>query len=161
MFSLSKNLKAEDNYKVMCEIIKSTLKEEKNIIANLSNISAILNFYIEDLNWVGFYIKENDELVLGPFQGKPACIRIKDGKGVCGTASYEKKIIVVNNVNEFKGHIACDSETNSEIVLPIYKEGKVYGVLDLDSPQLSRFSNLEKKYLEIIANYISEYLSCE
>ncbi len=161
MFDLLKGKDLEKNYELMYEVIKLTLNEENNIIANLSNISSIINFYMNDLNWVGFYIREDDELVLGPFQGKPACIRIKKGRGVCGTAFSERKSVVVDNVHKFEGHIACDSETNSEIVIPIYKNNEVYGVLDLDSPKLCRFTNLEKIYLEKIAISISNFLTIE
>ncbi len=159
MFDLLKEKDDEKNYKLMHEVIKLTLKEESNIIANLSNISSIINFYMKDLNWVGFYIKYEEELILGPFQGKPACIRIKNGKGVCGTASLEKRTVLVENVHQFEGHIACDGETNSEIVIPIFKNDEVYGVIDVDSPKLNRFTNLEKDYLEKIADLITKFLN--
>lgn len=159
MFEVNQNDSAEKNYINMVKAIKELLKTEKDIIANLSNISSFIQAYMADLNWAGFYILKDGELVLGPFQGRPACIRIKLGKGVCGTAAEEKRIMMVDNVHEFSGHIACDSETNSEIVLPIYQNDKVFGVLDLDSPKLKRFSPIEKKYLSEISNAISEFLS--
>ncbi len=159
MFNLIKGNKDEDNYKLMCDIIKLTLKDESNLIANLSNISAIINLYIDDINWVGFYIVDGEELILGPFQGKPACVRIKVGKGVCGTSVTLKKTMLVDDVHSFKGHIACDSNTNSELVVPIFVGDVVYGVIDLDSPKLSRFSNLEKYYIEEVAKLIGEFLN--
>lgn len=136
----------------MYELIKkeliSLLEEEKNFIANASNFSALIFNRIKSLNWVGFYFISGDELVLGPFQGKPACIRIKLGNGVCGTSAIRKETIVVPNVNEFPGHIACDSVSNSEIVIPLIDNNKLYGVLDIDSPAFNRFTEEDKKGLE-------------
>ncbi|WRY53956.1 GAF domain-containing protein [Clostridium intestinale] len=133
---------------------KEQLQDEKDIIANLSNISAIIKFYLDRCNWAGFYLMKDGELVLGPFQGLPACIRIPLGKGVCGNAAAEKKVLRVDNVHEFPGHIACDGASNSEIVIPIIKDGEVYGVLDIDSPEFSRFTEVEEKYLTEIVKYI-------
>ncbi len=112
---------------------------EPNRIAKLSNLSALLNLALEDINWVGFYLREQDSLVLGPFQGKPACVRIPVGKGVCGTAVSTASVQRVANVHEFSGHIACDSASNSEIVLPLGQGDDVWGVLDIDSPLYGRF----------------------
>ncbi|WP_120510845.1 GAF domain-containing protein [Photobacterium salinisoli] len=112
---------------------------EPDVIANISNISALLNMELEDINWVGFYLLKDDQLVLGPFQGKPACVRIPVGRGVCGTAISENKVQRVGDVHQFEGHIACDAASNSEIVIPFSVKGKLYGVLDIDSPSLSRF----------------------
>ncbi|QAA34220.1 GAF domain-containing protein [Clostridium manihotivorum] len=137
----------EENYKFMVWGVRDQLETETDLIANLSNISALIKFYMDDCNWAGFYIMREDELVLGPFQGLPACYRIKLGSGVCGTAAQDKKVLRVQDVHEFPGHIACDSASNSEIVLPIIKDGKVFGVLDLDSPNVGRFGELEEKYL--------------
>lgn len=134
--------------------IQSITENEKDLIANLSNISAILNEHLNNINWVGFYLMKDHELVLGPFQGKPACIRIPVGKGVCGTCVQEKKTLRVANVHQFAGHIACDSASNSEIVLPIIKEDQVVAVLDIDSPLLDRFSEEDEKMLTEIAEYI-------
>lgn len=134
--------------------IQSITENEKDLVANLSNISAILNEHLNDINWVGFYLMKDHELVLGPFQGKPACIRIPVGKGVCGTCVQEKKTLRVANVHQFAGHIACDSASNSEIVLPIIKEDQVVAVLDIDSPLLDRFSEEDEKMLTEIAEYI-------
>ncbi|MBQ8993434.1 MAG: GAF domain-containing protein [Turicibacter sp.] len=117
-------------------------------MANLANASALLNQFLEDINWVGFYLAKRNELVLGPFQGLPACIRIPFTKGVCGHAATTKETVIVKNVHEFPGHIACDGATNSEIVIPIVKDGQLIGVLDIDSPILNRFSEIDQKYLE-------------
>lgn len=135
--------------------IQSITENEKDLIANLSNISAILNEHLNNINWVGFYLMKDHELVLGPFQGKPACIRIPVGKGVCGTCVQEKKTLRVANVHQFAGHIACDSASNSEIVLPIIKEDQVVAVLDIDSPLLDRFSEEDEKMLTEIAEYVA------
>lgn len=125
-------------------------------IANLANASALLYDKLSDLNWAGFYLMEDGKLVLGPFQGKVACIEIKVGRGVCGTAVEKDATMLVPNVHEFPGHIACDGASNSEIVVPIHKDGKVYGVLDIDSPSLNRFSEEDKAGLEEFARIIEE-----
>lgn len=125
---------------------------ESDLIANLSNISALLNLALSDLNWVGFYLlRSSDELVLGPFQGKPACIRIPVGKGVCGTAVATAQTQRVADVHTFAGHIACDGASNSEIVLPIFHQGKVVAVLDIDSPLFDRFDAEDQIGLERVA----------
>ncbi|UIP29361.1 GAF domain-containing protein [Photobacterium sp. TLY01] len=120
---------------------------EPDVIANISNISALLNMELEDINWVGFYLLKDDQLVLGPFQGKPACVRIPVGRGVCGTAISENKVQRVSDVHQFEGHIACDAASNSEIVIPFSVKGKLYGVLDIDSPSLSRFDQEDENGL--------------
>ncbi len=127
---------------------KDLLSGEKDFIANASNFASLLYLRIKSLNWVGFYFIQGNELILGPFQGKPACIRIILGKGVCGTSAEKKETIVVKNVDEFPGHIACDSVSNSEIVIPLIKNNILYGVLDIDSPAFDRFSNNDKLELE-------------
>lgn len=114
---------------------------EPDVIANLANVSALIWSALPDINWAGFYILKGEELVLGPFQGKPACVRIPLGRGVCGTAAKTAKPQVVEDVHQFEGHIACDQASNSEIVLPIIVNGEVQGVLDIDSPEFSRFDN--------------------
>nr|WP_221635645.1 GAF domain-containing protein [Listeria aquatica] len=131
---------------------KALISGEKNLIANLSNLSALLNQALDQINWVGFYLfeQEQDELVLGPFQGLPACIRIPLGKGVCGNAAKDQKTYIVQDVNAFPGHIACDAQSRSEIVVPLVLEGKLIGVLDIDSPNISRFDETDKLYLEQI-----------
>lgn len=117
-------------------------------IANLANASALLFHTLDRLNWAGFYLVEGDALILGPFQGKPACIKIPKGRGVCGTAWEKNKTVRVENVHEFAGHIACDGASNSEIVIPIRRNGEIYGVLDLDSPEFNRFSKEDQEGLE-------------
>lgn len=129
------------------------------LISNLSNISACINEHLPNINWVGFYLKENDELILGPFQGKSACIRIPIGKGVCGKAAEQGKILLVPNVHEFDGHIACDSASNSEIVIPIMKNGELFGVLDIDSPIKGRFTEDDRSGLLLVASAIEKMLS--
>ena len=137
------------------------LYKEDGLITNLSNASALLNEYLDDINWVGFYLLRDGELRLGPFQGKTACVRIKVGRGVCGTAVSENKTQLVPDVHQFPGHIACDSASNSEIVVPIRVDGEVVGVLDIDSPLFDRFTEEDKVNLEesvrIIENVWSEF----
>lgn len=163
MFKLDalKRMSTEEKYKYMLILIEGQCSSEKDALANLSNASAIINAVLDRLNWVGFYIMREDELVLGPFQGLPACNRIKIGNGVCGTAALEKRVQRVANVHEFPGHIACDSASNSEIVIPIIKNDKVYGVLDLDSPEFSRFTELEETYLVKVVEKLNKYINWE
>ncbi|MBP9478462.1 MAG: GAF domain-containing protein [Sebaldella sp.] len=127
---------------------KALIEKEDDFIALLANTSAFIYNMINDLNWAGFYLLKEDDLVLGPFQGKPACTRIKNGSGVCGTALKERETIIVDDVHEFKGHIACDGASNSEIVVPIFRNGIIIGVLDIDSPKFSRFKDEEKQFFE-------------
>ncbi|WP_138203062.1 GAF domain-containing protein [Haloimpatiens lingqiaonensis] len=149
MFKLDgiEKMTLEQKYKYMVMLLKGQISSEEDLIANLSNASAIINVILDRINWAGFYIMRDGELVLGPFQGRPACNRIKVGKGVCGTAVQEKRVVRVENVHNFPGHIACDCQSNSEIVIPIMKNGQVFGVLDIDSPELNRFGDLEEEYL--------------
>lgn len=132
---------------------QSLIKGEKTLSV-LSNTSAFLNEHLPTINWVGFYLLENNELILGPFQGKVACYRIPYGKGVCGTCWKELKTQLVPNVHEFKGHIACDSASNSEIVIPMIKDDRFIGVLDIDSPILNRFTIEDKDFLEAIVEIL-------
>lgn len=132
--------------------------EESDWLANLSNASAVLWLLLDDINWAGFYLYKNDELILGPFQGKPACTHIKLGKGVCGTAAETRETQLVKNVHEFPGHIACDSDSNSEIVVPIIKNERLIGVLDIDSPSLNRFDKTDQQYLEKFVSIIVKYV---
>ena len=148
----------EELYEEVVLQLKGLFEECPYVIANLSNASAVLNQVMEDINWVGFYQMEQGKLVLGPFQGKPACVEIMVGKGVCGTAVASGKIQVVKNVHEFPGHIACDGASNSEIVLPVYAGGKIWGVLDIDSPLLERFDEEDAKGLQKIVNVIEAML---
>lgn len=137
------------------EQIKAIIDKEVPLISNLSNVSAILN-QMENINWCGFYLVNENVLYLGPFQGEPACTRIEYGKGVCGTSLKEEKSIIVPNVNEFKGHIACSSKSKSEIVVPIKKDNKVVALIDIDSPIYNRFSESDKLILEDISSMLSE-----
>lgn len=131
------------------EQLTALVSDEPNIIANLSNISAFLNEIFDDINWVGFYLTdfEKDELVLGPFQGKIACVRIPIGRGVCGTAALRNEVIRVEDVHQFRGHIACDSASRSEIVVPIVVNQDIIGVLDIDSPSYNRFTESDEEFL--------------
>jgi L-methionine (R)-S-oxide reductase len=131
--------------------LRSLLDGERDFIANAVNLSALLYHSLPDLNWAGFYLYKEKELVLGPFQGKPACVRIAMGKGVCGTAAAHGQTILVDNVHEFPGHIACDSESNSEIVVPLSKHEGLLGVLDLDSPLFGRFDDQDAEGLNELA----------
>ena len=133
------------DYNLLIQQLKALAEDEPYYIPVLSNASALINENLEDLNWAGFYLMNNGSLLLGPFQGKVACIRIAMGKGVCGTAAQKDETLVIPNVHEFPGHIACDCASNSEIVVPIHKDGAVVGVLDIDSPSLNRFSDEDKK----------------
>ena len=137
-------------YRQICEQLDQLLGTEKNFIANAANTSALLYQLLPDVNWVGFYLSEGKQLVLGPFQGKPACVRIPLGKGVCGTAAAEGRTIVVSNVEKFVGHIACDSASRSEIVVPLLNWGKLVGVLDIDSASLNRFDDDDRDGIESI-----------
>jgi len=136
------------DYEQLIKQIDALIDGEPDIIANLSNAAALLNQFLEDINWVGFYLWKDDELVLGPFQGLPACIRIPYGNGVCGTAIKERQTQLVSNVNNFPGHIACDSASKSEIVIPIIINNEIFGVLDIDSPIYDRFDKVDQEYLE-------------
>ncbi|EGA90740.1 hypothetical protein GPDM_03800 [Planococcus donghaensis MPA1U2] len=147
-----------DQYTMLSKQLDALLEGEKNSIANLSNASALLNQFLERINWVGFYLMEEGELVLGPFQGLPACVRIPVGKGVCGTAVADKRTMLVEDVQAFPGHIACDAATRSEIVVPLMKEDQVIGVLDIDSPELDRFTKDDQQGLELFANVLMKHL---
>ena len=137
-----------ERYEFLLKYLESSFEGERNFIANLANASAVINQNLENLNWAGFYLYDEKDLVLGPFQGKPACVRIKLGKGVCGTAAANNETLIVYDVHEFPGHIACDAASNSEIVVPIYIGEKLIGVLDLDSFEYGNFDEIDKVYLE-------------
>lgn len=151
----------QEMYDLLLYQLKYLLMDVSDNIANLSNTSAILDFYLEEINWVGFYLHKNDELVLGPFQGLPACVKIKIGNGVCGTAASTMETQVVKDVHAFPGHIACDSASNSEIVIPIEVDGKLYGVLDIDSPIHDRFDEIDRVNLEAVVNLLKESISID
>jgi GAF domain-containing protein len=140
--------KKEERLKEMNQALRALIEPEGDWLANLANSSALLFDLMDDLNWAGFYIWKQDQLVLGPFQGKTACVRIDEDKGVCGTAYSQRKIMLVDDVTEFPGHIACDPNSRSEIVLPIIVGGEVIAVLDIDSPQKARFDEVDLKYLK-------------
>ena len=145
------------DYKELCEALRGLICGVPHKTANLANASALIFNTLEDLNWAGFYLMEDGKLVLNAFQGKPACIEISVGRGVCGTAVAEKETQLVPNVHEFPGHIACDGASNSEIVIPLFgKSGEVVGVLDIDSPIFSRFDEEDKVGLEALARIIEE-----
>ncbi|MEG0593076.1 MAG: GAF domain-containing protein [Coprobacillus sp.] len=132
------------------------VSDEPNVIANLANISAFLNESFDNINWIGFYLVEDNDLVLGPFQGKPACVRIPIGKGVCGVAAYRRRVVRVGDVFQFAGHIACDAASRSEIVLPIIIKDELIGVLDIDSPQFNRFQESDEALLRKVVKVIQE-----
>ncbi len=143
-------------YQLLLSQMRSLLEGEQDVTANLANASALLNEALKNINWVGFYLLKNNELILGPFQGKVACVHIPIGEGVCGTAVSENRTQLVKNVHEFPGHIACDSASNSEIVIPLRNNGKVVGVLDIDSPLIGRFDDTDASELEKVAMVLEE-----
>ncbi len=144
------------DYRLLTEQLRSLIHGVPHRIANLANASALLAMTLPDLNWAGFYFMEEHQLVLGPFQGKPACIEIPLGRGVCGTAATKDETLLVRNVHEFAGHIACDSASNSEIVVPIHQNGSVIGVLDLDSPSVARFTEDDQTGLKAFVHVLEE-----
>ena len=144
------------DYQTINTSLRGLVDGVPHMIANLANASALLYNAMEDINWAGFYLTEGEKLVLGPFQGKPACIEIPFGKGVCGTAAAEKKTQLVKNVHAFPGHIACDCASNSEIVVPIFRDGEVAAVLDIDSPVFGRFNEEDQTGLEEFVRILEE-----
>lgn len=147
-----------EQYEQLSKQLDALLEGENNLIANLSNASALLNTFLNEINWVGFYLMNEGELVLGPFQGLPACVRIPVGRGVCGTTVAKEQTMVVDDVHAFPGHIACDAASKSEIVIPLIKNGVVLGVLDIDSPIEARFSPEDKKGLEKFVNVLLKHI---
>jgi len=145
-------------YDELNRALAALLVGEGDLIANLANTSALLWQFVPDINWAGFYLLKNNELVLGPFHGKPACTRIAIGKGVCGTAALRRETIVVPNVHEFAGHIACDTASNSEIVVPLIRNQDLLGVLDIDSPLLAHFDEDDRRGLEEVARTLMDSL---
>jgi GAF domain-containing protein len=161
---IDKSLDKEEKYKQLLPQIKALVEGEPDFIANLANICAVLKYNMDGFFWVGFYLIKGDELVLGPFQGPVACTRIKIPQGVCGTAIKEKRTIIVDDVNKFSGHIACNADSKSEIVMPIYSNvaapftgatSEIFGVLDVDSDSYSNFDSVDAKYLEEICEIVS------
>jgi L-methionine (R)-S-oxide reductase len=155
---ISENIQsAEEKYKLLIKQLSGLLNSEDPLISNLSNLTAALKQTFNKISWVGCYIFEDKKLYLGPFQGKVACTSIEPGKGVCGTAALNKESIIVADVDKFPGHIVCDAESKSEIVVPILnKDGSIYGVLDLDSTEYNAFNEIDKKYLEEISVFLTD-----
>jgi len=145
-------------YKLINAQVQALISDESDMIANMANISAVLFNNLEQINWAGFYLFKQEQLVLGPFQGQPACIRIPMGKGVCGTSAAIRQTFVVKDVHEFAGHIACDVDSNSEIVIPILFNQQLIGVLDIDSPVTERFDDDDRRGLETLVNNLQETL---
>lgn len=146
-------------YNTLAKQLDALLTGEKDRIANLSNASALLNQFLTNINWVGFYMMQDDELVLGPFQGLPACVRIPVGRGVCGTAVAQKETLVIKDVHAFPGHIACDAASQSEIVIPLILNDTIIGVLDIDSPIKNRFTPEDKIGLEQFVQTLLTHIS--
>ncbi|WP_438434632.1 GAF domain-containing protein [Gorillibacterium sp. sgz500922] len=147
-----------DGYRLVREQLKHLVLDEPDRVANLANASALLGQFLADINWVGFYLLKEGELVLGPFQGLPACVRIPVGRGVCGSAARDKATVRVDDVHAFPGHIACDAASNSEIVVPLLKGGELIGVLDIDSPLKGRFDETDQTELEWFCAVLAEAL---
>ncbi|PKM94380.1 MAG: hypothetical protein CVU84_09930 [Firmicutes bacterium HGW-Firmicutes-1] len=159
MFQLSneKFQEKEDMYKQLLMSAKGLMAGERDMIANLANLSSLIYHTMEEVNWAGFYLHKTNQLVLGPFHGRPACIRIDLGKGVCGNAAKNRETIVVYNVHKFEGHIACDGETLSEIVVPMIANEELIGVLDIDSIRIGKFDDVDKRFLEeLVSIFITE-----
>ncbi|AUM69024.1 GAF domain-containing protein [Pseudomonas fluorescens] len=149
-----------DGYALLSAQLESLLADERDFIANAAQFSAFLSSQLDDLNWAGFYLNRNEELVLGPFQGQIACVRIPFGRGVCGTAAATRQTQRVEDVHAFAGHIACDSASNSELVVPLVKDGRLIGVLDLDSPKLARFTEHDQAGIEALAAIFLRLTDC-
>ncbi len=148
-----------EQYQRLTKQAVALLEDETDLIANLSNLSALLNMELEQLNWVGFYLMKEEQLVLGPFQGKPACVRIPVGRGVCGTAVATNTVQRIYDVHQFEGHIACDAASNSEIVVPFSINGEIAGVLDIDSPEVGRFSEIDEQGITFLMNEVEKLLN--
>ena len=149
-----------DGYTLLQAQLESLLADERDFIANAAQFSAFLYHQLDDLNWAGFYLNRNEELVLGPFQGQIACVRIPFGRGVCGAAAASRQTQRVEDVHAFAGHIACDSASNSELVVPLIKDGRLIGVLDLDSPSVGRFSEQDQAGVEALAAIFLRLSDC-
>ena len=149
-----------NGYTLLQAQLESLLADERDFIANAAQFSAFLYHQLDDLNWAGFYLNRNEELVLGPFQGQIACVRIPFGRGVCGAAAASRQTQRVEDVHAFAGHIACDSASNSELVVPLIKDGRLSGVLDLDSPSIGRFSEQDQLGIEALAAIFLRLSEC-
>lgn len=145
-------------YTLLSKQLDALMTGETDELAILSNASSLLNQFLSDVNWCGFYLYKNEELLLGPFQGLPACVHIAIGRGVCGTAAQTMETQLVADVHAFPGHIACDGATNSEIVVPLQKDGQLYGVLDIDSPTKDRFNETDRVGIELFARTLEKFL---
>jgi GAF domain-containing protein len=151
MFTLNQDSQTQDKpmfYIDLAQSLRNLLGEERDPIANMANMASLLYFSLPSINWSGFYLFDGQELVLGPFHGKPACVRIQMGKGVCGTSAINREALMIENVHEFPGHIACDADSKSEIVIPMIKDDTIIGVLDIDSPIYARFNDDDKNGLQ-------------
>ena len=146
------------DYELLTGQAEALIRDVPHRTANLANVSALIYTTLEDINWAGFYLSEGDKLILGPFQGNPACVEIPYGKGVCGTAAVKDATQLVPDVHLFEGHIACDSASRSEIVIPLHKDGKVVGVLDIDSPSAARFTEDDRAGLEMLVAMLEKQL---
>lgn len=146
-------------YKLINAQVQALISDESDMIANMANIAAVLFNNLEQINWAGFYLFKQDELVLGPFQGQPACVRIPMGGGVCGTSAATRQTVIVKDVHEFAGHIACDVASNSEIVIPIVFDQHLVGVLDVDSPVAARFDDDDRQGIESLVNILQQTLT--
>lgn len=151
---VNKSLTEKEIYESLIPRIEALIDESLPVVSNLANVSSALKEAFEKISWVGFYLRKNDKLLLGPFQGKTACTTIEFGKGVCGTAAEKMETVIVNDVDKFPGHIACDSGSRSEIVVPIVVKNQVVGVLDIDSYTYSAFNSTDEKYLEQLVNIL-------
>ena len=160
MIDLSQTGNGLDGYALMNAQLQALLSGERDFIANAAQFSAFVYHELEGLNWAGFYLVKDDELVLGPFQGKVACVRIAFGRGVCGAAASSRQSQRVEDVHAFAGHIACDSASNSELVVPLIKDGRLIGVLDLDSPRVGRFSEADQRGIEGLAEVLLRASDC-
>ncbi|MBB2497043.1 GAF domain-containing protein [Aquipseudomonas ullengensis] len=160
MIDLQQSGQGLDGYNLLAAQLESLLADERDLIANSAQFSAFLFHELEGLNWAGFYFSRGEELVLGPFQGKVACVRIPFGRGVCGAAAATRQTQRVEDVHAFPGHIACDSASNSELVVPLVKDGRLLGVLDLDSPQLARFAAQDQAGIERLVEIFLRLTDC-
>ncbi|BCZ46617.1 hypothetical protein psyc5s11_26840 [Clostridium gelidum] len=156
------NISIESKLDNMLVMLEGLMQDKEDLpITKLCNASALINVLIGRINWCGFYLVKNNTLILGPFQGMPACTKIEIGKGVCGTSASKRETLLIKDVHKFEGHIACDAASNSEIVVPIIKENELIGVLDLDSDEFDRFTEVEKDYLERTINILNKYINWE
>ncbi|PKE50645.1 GAF domain-containing protein [Macrococcoides caseolyticum] len=146
------------DYTMLAQMLDGLLTDEQDNISNLANASALLNTFLQEVNWVGFYLMKDGQLQLGPFQGLPACVQIPVGKGVCGNAVSARKTMVVSDVHQFPGHIACDANSQSEIVVPIIKDGEIFGVLDIDAPIKSRFTEEDQAGIEQFVKILEKHI---